>query len=62
MSIQVQVALRSRKLGSMIRDDRLAARKTLPKCAYLAGVESEVLRSWEEGLSAPSLPELETLA
>ena len=62
MSIQVQVALRSRKLGTLIRDARLAARKTLPKCAYLAGVESEVLRSWEDGLSAPSLPELETLA
>jgi transcriptional regulator with XRE-family HTH domain len=62
MSIQVQVDLRSKKLGGMIRDARLAARKTLPKCAHLAGVESDVLHSWEEGLSAPSLPELEVLA
>jgi transcriptional regulator with XRE-family HTH domain len=62
MSIQVQVDLRSKKLGVLIRDARLAARKTLPKCAHLAGVESDVLQSWEEGLSAPSLPELEVLA
>jgi transcriptional regulator with XRE-family HTH domain len=62
MSIQIQVDLRSKKLGGLIRDARLAARKTLPKCARLAGVESDVLHSWEEGLSAPSLPELEVLA
>jgi transcriptional regulator with XRE-family HTH domain len=62
MSIQVQVALRSKKLGVLIRDARLAARKTLPKCAQLAGVASDVLHSWEDGLSAPSLPELEVLA
>jgi transcriptional regulator with XRE-family HTH domain len=62
MSIQVQVDLRSKKLGGLIRDARLATRKTLSKCARLAGVESDVLQSWEEGLSAPSLPELEVLA
>src|SRR5512137_1163001 len=62
MSIQVQVDLRSKKLGGLIRDARLAARKTLSKCASLAGIESDVLQSWEEGLSAPSLPELEVLA
>jgi transcriptional regulator with XRE-family HTH domain len=61
MSIQVQVDLRSKKLGGLIRDARLATRKTLSKCARLAGVESDVLQSWEEGLSAPSLPELEVL-
>ncbi|HVM73225.1 MAG TPA: helix-turn-helix domain-containing protein [Anaerolineales bacterium] len=62
MSIQVQVALRSRKLGVLIRDARLAARKTLPECAQLVGVTSGVIRAWEEGRKAPSLPELEVLA
>ena len=62
MSIQVQVALRSRKLGVLIRDARLAARKTLSECAQLVGVTSGILRAWEEGRKAPSLPELEVLA
>jgi len=62
MSIQVQVALRSKKIGVLIRDARLAARKTLPECAQLVGVPSDVLHAWEEGLNAPSLPELELLA
>ncbi len=62
MSIQTQVALRSKKLGVLIRDARLAARKTLPECASLVGVTSGILRAWEEGRKAPSLPELEVLA
>jgi transcriptional regulator with XRE-family HTH domain len=62
MSIQVQVALRTKKIGVLIRDARLAARKTLPECAQLVGVTSGILRSWEEGRRAPSLPELEMLA
>jgi len=62
MTIQAQVALRSKKLGVLIRDARLSARKTIPECAQKAGVASVVLRSWEEGFRAPSLPELELLA
>ena len=62
MSIQVQVALRTKKLGVLIRDARLAARKTLPECAQLVGVTTGILRSWEEGRRSPSLPELELLA
>ena len=62
MSIKVQVALRSRKLGVLIRDARLSARKTLPECAQLVGVTTGILRAWEEGRKAPSLPELELLA
>ena len=62
MNIQTQVALRSRKLGVLIRDARLAARKSLTEFAKLVGVTSGILRSWEEGRRAPSLPELEVLA
>ncbi|HTX92113.1 MAG TPA: helix-turn-helix transcriptional regulator [Anaerolineales bacterium] len=62
MSIQIQVAIRSRKLGVLIRDARLAARKTLSECAAAVGTTSGILKAWEEGRRAPSLPELEVLA
>jgi transcriptional regulator with XRE-family HTH domain len=62
MSIQAQVALRSKKLGVLIRDARLAARKTIPECAHITGVTSGVFRAWEEGRRAPSLPEVEVLS
>jgi len=62
MSIQAQVAIRSRKLGVLIRDARLAARKSISECARLTGVTSGIFRAWEEGRKAPSLPELEVLA
>jgi transcriptional regulator with XRE-family HTH domain len=62
MSIQFQAALRSKKLGVLIRDARLTARKTLPECAKIVGVTRGTLRAWEDGRKAPSLPELEVLA
>lgn len=62
MSIQAQVALRSRKLGVLIRDARLAARKTIPECARITGMTVDIFRSWEEGRRSPSLPELEVLS
>jgi len=62
MSIQIQVNLRSRKLGVLIRDSRLAARMTLPQCARTTGVTPGIFRAWEEGRRSPSLPELEVLS
>ena len=62
MSIQTQVTLRSRKLGVLIRDARLAARKTIPECAHITGVTAGIFRAWEEGRRSPSLPELEVLS
>lgn len=62
MSIQVQVAVRSRKLGVLIRDARLAVRKTIPECAGAVGITPGIFRAWEEGRRAPSLPELEVLS
>lgn len=61
MSIQAQVDLRTRKLGVLIRDARLAARKTVPECAAAIGVTRGVFRAYEEGRRAPSLPEIEIL-
>jgi transcriptional regulator with XRE-family HTH domain len=62
MSIQAQVTLRSRKLGVLIRDARLAARKTISECAKIIGVTTRIFRAWEEGRKSPSLPELEVLS
>jgi transcriptional regulator with XRE-family HTH domain len=61
MSIQAQAALRSRKLGVLIRDARLAGRMTIPECARIAGVTPGIFRAWEQGRRSPSLPELEVL-
>jgi transcriptional regulator with XRE-family HTH domain len=62
MSIQAQVSLRSRKLGVLIRDARMSARKTISECATVTGVSTRIFRAWEEGRKAPSLPELEVLS
>jgi transcriptional regulator with XRE-family HTH domain len=62
MSIQSQVIVRSKKLGVLIRDARLAQRKTLKECASATGVTPGIFRAWEEGRRSPSLPELEILA
>jgi len=62
MSIQIQVNLRSRKLGVLIRDTRLAGRMTILECARITGVTAGIFRAWEEGRRSPSLPELEVLS
>jgi transcriptional regulator with XRE-family HTH domain len=62
MSLQVQITLRTRKLGVLIRDARMAARKTVTEMARAMGVSPAFLRAYEEGRKAPSLPELEVLA
>lgn len=62
MSLQVQIALRTRKLGVLIRDARLAARKSVSETAKAIGITTAFLHAYEEGRKAPSLPELEVLA
>lgn len=62
MSIQSQVTVRAKKLGVLIRDARLAQRKTLPESASAIGVPAGIFRAWEEGRKSPSLPELELLS
>ena len=62
MSIQARVSIRTKKLGVLIRDARLAARRNIPECAEAIGVTNGVFRAYEEGRRAPSLPELEVLA
>ena len=62
MSLQVQIALRTRKLGVLIRDARMVARKTGTEVAAAMGISPALFRAYEEGRKAPSLPELEVLA
>jgi len=61
MDVRVQLTLRAKKLGVLIRDARLAARRRLDECAAAIGVSRGVFRAYEEGRRAPSLPELEIL-
>ena len=62
MSLQAKIAIRTRKLGVLIRDAREIARKSLAETARAIGVSPALLRSYEEGRRSPSLPELEVLA
>lgn len=62
MTSQAQISIRSRKLGLLIRDARLAARKNVGECATALGIRPFLFRAYEEGTRAPSLPEVEALA
>jgi len=57
-----QLTLRQKKLGVLIRDARQTARRSPQDCAHAMGVTKRMLRAYEEGRRAPSLPELENLA
>jgi transcriptional regulator with XRE-family HTH domain len=61
MDTRSQIIIRTKKLGVLLRDARLASRKTLQECAEAVGVSKGVFKSYEEGRRSPSLPELEVL-
>jgi transcriptional regulator with XRE-family HTH domain len=61
MDTKSQITIRTKKLGVLIRDARLAARRTVQECAEALGIRKGVFREYEEGLRSPSLPELEIL-
>jgi transcriptional regulator with XRE-family HTH domain len=61
MDKKTQITIRSKKLGVLIRDARMAARRSIKECADAIGTKSGVFRAYEEGHRGPSLPELETL-
>ncbi len=62
MDTRPQVTLRAKRLGVLIRDARQAARRSPEECAKAMGITKGTLRAYEEGIRAPSLPELEILA
>lgn len=61
MDTKSQITIRTKKLGVLIRDARLTARRTVQECAEALSIRKSIFRAYEEGLRAPSLPELETL-
>jgi transcriptional regulator with XRE-family HTH domain len=61
MTINSQIAIRSKTLGLLIRDARTTARRNVTECAQAIGVKPGIFRAYEEGRRAPSLPELEAL-
>jgi transcriptional regulator with XRE-family HTH domain len=61
MDFHAQITLRTKKLGLLIRDARLAERRNIKECAEAIGIKAGLFRAYEEGRRAPSLPELETL-
>ncbi len=61
MDTKSQTIIRTKKLGLLIRDARLTARRSVQECAEAIGVKKGIFRSYEEGRKAPSLPELEAL-
>ncbi len=56
-----QIIIREKKLGVLIRDARMAERRSIKECADAIGVKPGLFRAYEEGRRAPSLPELEAL-
>ncbi|MFO3796259.1 MAG: helix-turn-helix domain-containing protein [Anaerolineales bacterium] len=62
MDFRAQITLRTKALGVLIRDARLAKRFSIKECAQALGVKPSTFRAYEEGRKAPSLPELEILA
>ncbi|MBI2758740.1 MAG: XRE family transcriptional regulator [Chloroflexi bacterium] len=61
MDTRSHITLRTKKLGVLIRDARMAARRNIDECAKATGVTKGIFRAYEEGRRAPSLPELEIL-
>lgn len=55
-------ALRTKMLGVLLRDARLASGTTQEEAASEVAVKDDVVRDWEYGREAPSLPQLELLA
>jgi transcriptional regulator with XRE-family HTH domain len=61
MDTKSQITIRTKKLGVLIRDARLASRRSVQDCADALGIKKSAFHAYEEGTKAPSLPELETL-
>ncbi|HEX5837622.1 MAG TPA: helix-turn-helix transcriptional regulator [Anaerolineales bacterium] len=61
MDTKTQTTIRTKKLGVLIRDARLTARRSVQDCAEALGIRRGLFRSYEEGERSPSLPELEAL-
>jgi len=61
MDLRAQITIRTKKLGLLIHDARLAERRSVEDCAAAMGITPALFRAYEEGSQSPSLPELEFL-
>lgn len=61
MTSEQAIALRTKKLGVLLKDARLAAGKSMKECGQAIGVSGGIISSFEMGRRSPSLPELEIL-
>lgn len=61
MDKKTQITIRMKKIGVLMRDARISARRSIKECADAIGVKGGLFRAYEEGRRAPSLPEIETL-
>jgi transcriptional regulator with XRE-family HTH domain len=61
MDTKTQITIRTKKLGVLIRDARLSARRSVQECAEAISVRKSLFKAYEEGIRSPSLPELEAL-
>jgi transcriptional regulator with XRE-family HTH domain len=59
---QQLMKIRTRKLGILLTDARLASRHSIEECAAVMGVSVEQYKQYENGQAAPTLPECEALA
>lgn len=62
MDAKTRISIRSKTLGALIQDARLAARMSVRECAEAINISDGNFRSYEKGTKSPSLPELEVLA
>src|SRR3972149_3476200 len=58
----MQMSIRSRKLGILILNARMATRRSAEECSQAMGATPQVYNEYELGEKSPSLPELELLA
>jgi transcriptional regulator with XRE-family HTH domain len=62
MSQDQAIRLRSKIIGVLLRDARLAAGKSMKEVGQIIGLSGSTVSAIERGANAPSLPELELLA
>ena len=55
MDAKTRISIRSKTLGALIQDARLAARMSISECAEALGVGDSTFRSYERGKKSPSL-------
>jgi len=62
MEIKTRIQLRAKTLGALMKDARLASRRSMKDCAEALGISPSTYSSFEKAKKSPSLPELEAFA